>query len=210
VIQRAKFPAFAALAILLTSLVGISAVRAAAPAVPTNVTVQNSKNADFSNGSLVVSWNAVTGATAYSARITDANNTSKIVSTVGNNNTQATFSGLVGGAAYVVQVRSVSGLDISDWSSSSLQATPLTFPKVPGVPTVVAGIGEATVSWKDLTGTDTGGYPISSYLITETVSGKTASALATDSSLVMKGLTNGAKIQFTVTAITAAGSTGAT
>ncbi len=176
-----------------------------------NVVVHPSVDASYQNGSVTVSWDSVTVATQYTVRATQVGTSTYVTTTVsGAGNTQAVVSNLIGGASYIIQVRTISNLDYSDWTSNSLTALPTTLPKAPGKPTAVPDVGSATISWTPLAGLEDGGSEVTSYLLTETNSGNTLSVGPSTSSATMTGLTEGSTAAFTVTAITAVNKTGST
>lgn len=186
-------------------------VHAVAPATPTNVAVRASANMAYLNGTVTVEWDRVVGATQYSVKLTRAGSTTVIGTSVnGERNTQAVISGLIGGVTYVVQVASILDQEVSAWSANTLTVTPVTLPKQPAKPTAVPDVGSATVSWTALSASENGGSDITSYRINEINSGSSLSAAADATSINFTNLTEGSKAIFTVTAITAASSTGTT
>ena len=197
-------------ALVFQLTISTAPLSAAAPSVPANVVARESVSDPYLNGSLTVTWDAVTNATSYSARITRAStNETTLISTKSGSDTQALFTGLVGGASYAVQVRAFTGVDASAWTPSSYVATPKTLPKSPQPPTVVTGIREATLTWSAPSFEEAGGYEVSSYQLTEIKSGATVTVAGNVTTKVMTGLSNGATTEFTLKVITAAGSTGA-
>lgn len=190
---------------------GIHYAYSAALTAPANIVVRTSTNSAYLNASLTISWDEVAGATAYAVMATRAGSTTfSAVSVSGEKNTQAVISGLIGGASYVVQVRTIQDSDAGAWSADSLIATPTTLPKAVEKPSAVAGIGSATISWTALVGTENGGSPVTSYVVTESNSGKSVSAASTESSVELTGLDEGAAVIFRVQAITAVSTTGST
>ncbi len=155
---------------------GLHVAQSAVISTPANVVVRAGTNTNYLNGTLTVTWDAVTAATAYAVLATRAGSTSiATVSVSGEKNNQAVITGLVGGATYVVQVRAIQDQDVSPWSSNSLVSTPTTLPKAVNKPTVEVGVGSATVNWVQLVGTEDGGSSVTSYVITESNSGKSLS-----------------------------------
>jgi outer membrane biosynthesis protein TonB len=190
---------------------GIQYVYSATIAVPTNITVRASTNTAYLNGSVTVSWDYVAGATAYAVMATRAGSSAfSTVSVSGERNSQAVVSGLVGGATYAIQVRTIQDQEASAWSSNSLTSTPTTLPKGVDKPTVTAEVGKATITWIPLTGNEDGGSAITSYLISESNSGKSISASGTASSIDFNDLEQGAAAIFRVSAISAVSTSGAT
>ena len=195
---------------LLVSLIPAQ-VQAATPAVPTNVGVRVGSTQAYNNGTITVTWSKVSGATAYTARLTKSSDNSMIVQSVtGETNNEIVFNGLSGGSTYVVQVRAIQITDVSEWSANSLSATPKTAPKAPAKPTSVSGVGKATVSWVKVAAADTGGLDITGYVIRE-INTATSNTVAADlNSYEYTGLTAGSTAEFTVTAVNPANTTGTT
>jgi hypothetical protein len=141
---------------------------AAVPSVPSGVTARVGTTSAFGAGTVTVSWTKVSGATAYAARLTKtSDNVETVLSVTGETNNEVVFNGLSGGSTYVVQVRAFQVTDASEWSSNTLSAVPKTAPRAPNKPTVVAGIGKATVSWTAVSASDNGGIDITSYIVKE-------------------------------------------
>jgi len=181
----------------------------AALGVPTNVVVRTSTDAPYLNASLTVTWDEVESATAYAVIATRAGTSTISTAAVsGKKNTQAVISGLIGGVTYVVQVRTIENENFSAWSSASLTATPTTLPKSVDKPTAIPDVGSATVNWTALVGNENGGSSITSYVITETNSGKSISASSSASTIEFTDLDQGVGAIFTVTALTAISTTG--
>ena len=201
---------FASLLLLFSAQIsGIQYVYSATIAVPTNITVRASTNSAYLNGSVTVSWDYVSGATAYAVMATRAGSTVfSTVSVSGERNSQAVVSGLVGGATYAIQVRTIQDQEASAWSSNSLTSTPTTLPKAVDKPIATAEVGKATITWIPLTGNEDGGSPITSYLISESNSGKSVSAAGTASTIDFNDLDQGSAAIFRVTAISAVSTTG--
>ncbi len=190
---------------------GLHVAQSAVISTPTNIVVRAGTNTNYLNGSLTVTWDAVTAATAYAVLATRAGSTSiATVSVSGEKNNQAVVTGLVGGATYVVQVRAIQDQDVSPWSSNSLVSTPTTLPKAVNKPTVEVGVGSATVNWVQLVGTEDGGSSVTSYVVTESNSGKSLSVAGNISTVEFTDLTQDATAIFQVKAITAVSTTGST
>ena len=177
--------------------------------VPTNVVVRTSTDAPYLNASLTVTWDEVESATAYAVIATRAGTSTVSTAAVsGKKNTQAVISGLIGGVTYVVQVRTIENQNYSDWSASSLTATPTTLPKSVDKPTAIPDVGTATINWTALVGNENGGSAITSYVVTETNSGKSISASSSASTIEFTDLDQASGAIFTVTALTAISTTG--
>ena len=123
------------------------------PAVPTGVTA----TADNSNGRITVSWNTVTGATAYT--VSRGASASGSFSSVSTNQTAATFtdSGLTAGTVYyyVVSSSNAGGTCASGDSTPAVSARSCSSPSVPSGVNATAGILRVTVSWTASTGSPT-------------------------------------------------------
>ena len=177
--------------------------------VPTNVVVRTSTDAPYLNASLTVTWDEVESATAYAVIATRAGTSTISTAAVsGKKNTQAVISGLIGGITYVVQVRTIENENFSAWSAASLTATPTTLPKSVDKPTAIPDVGTATINWTALVGNENGGSAITSYVVTETNSGKSISASSSASTIEFTDLDQDAGAIFTVTALTAISTTG--
>jgi hypothetical protein len=178
-------------------------------ALPGNIVVRASQNADYLNGTLTVSWDVVSGATAYAVMATrTGTSTYSSISVSGERNTQAVLAGLAGGVTYIVQVRAIQDVNASAWSSNTLTAVPITLPKAVGKPSVVAGIGSATVTWVSLVDNENGGSSITSYVAREINSGTSVSVAATESTARFTDLEQGSTATFKVIAISDVSATG--
>jgi hypothetical protein len=184
---------------------------AAVPSVPSGVTARVGTTSAYGAGTVTVSWTKVSGATAYAARLTKtSDNIETVLSVTGETNNEVVFTGLSGGSTYVVQVRAFQVTDASNWSSNTLSAVPKTAPRAPNKPTVVAGIGKATVSWAAVSASDNGGLDVTSYVVKEINTALSNTAASDATSYEFTGLTAGATAEFTVTAINSANTTGTT
>jgi RHS repeat-associated protein len=86
-------------------------------------------------------------------------------------------------------------------------APPTTVPAAPEAVAATAGNAQATVSW--LAPWSDGGTPVTSYTVTASPGGATASVSGAATSATVTGLTNGNSYTFTVTATTAVATSGA-
>lgn len=199
-----------ALLLLIQLFVGIESAHAV-PATPANVQVRVDTSPEYRNGKITVTWDAVTGANAYTVLLTrEDDRTTERQSLTGEQNNSAQFTGLMGGKSYVVQVRSIVVDQASPWSADTLKTVPKTAPMAPSKPTVTVSVGTATVSWTAVASSDSGGFDITSYIVREVTSGTSVTAAATATSADVTGLTAGSSVEFTVTAINAANTTGTT
>jgi hypothetical protein len=186
-------------------------VYAVAPSAPENIVVKASTTQTYNNGTLEISWDAVSGAIAYGVRLKKQSDgiTAASDTVDGEQNTKITFDKLEGGTTYVVQVNAVNALrELSPWSSASLTAVPKTAPQAPSKPTVVIDVRKATVSWVAVPTANNGGFDITAYVVKEINSGKSVSAAGGATSIEVTGLSNGADVEFTVSSVNAASATG--
>ncbi len=124
------------------------------------------------------------------------------VATVTDGSGAATVTGLTNGTEYTFGVTAANEVGEGDAASTG----PVTPRTVPGAPTGVsanAGDGEATVSWSEPA--SDGGAAITSYEVTASPGGKTATAGASATFATVTGLTNGTSYTFTVRASNEAG-----
>ena len=203
---------FAAIIALAVNSIPTIPAHGAPPATPTITSVVESTNAAFDAGMLTVNWDPVATATSYSAMITKQSSADSptVITNEDATQTQAIFRGLRGGTVYIVQVKAFTGVQASAWSTNTRTAIPKTFPKAPAKPTVVKGVGRATVSWTALLVSERGGYDVSAYIVSKVGSTIKVEVSGTATSAIVTGLSNGSENEFTVTAVTAAGATGST
>jgi titin len=111
--------------------------------------------------------------------------------------------GLTNGNAYVFSVKSVSIIGQSVGGLSKV-VTAAALPDAPTSFVGTKGVASAGLSW--VAPTNTGGLPLTGYIITYTLAGvvKTV-ALKLVTSAIIKGLVNGTSYSFTIQAITLAG-----
>ncbi len=120
--------------------------------------------------------------------------------------TTQTITGLTNGATYRFKVRARNAVGLSTWSALSATVTPFSVPAAPTVGTVAAAVASVIVSWT--APADTGGSPITSYLVTPylgSVAQPTRSFASTATTQTITGLTNGATYRFKVRARSAVG-----
>jgi hypothetical protein len=114
------------------------------------------------------------------------------------------ITGLTNGSAYSFTVRAVNAVGAGPASAASVAVTPVAPTSTPGAPTgVSATAGNAQASVAFTAPASNGGSAITSYLVTSSPGGITASGTA--SPIVVNGLTNGTAYSFTVQAVNANG-----
>ena len=115
-----------------------------------------------------------------------------------------TVTGLTNGITYIFTVTATNTVGTSPASNPSNSVTPAAPATVPGAPMIgiaAAGIAQATVSFT--TPVSNGGSAITSYTVTSSPGGKTATGAS--SPITVTRLTNGTAYTFTVTATNAIG-----
>jgi hypothetical protein len=185
-----------------TSATPLPAPQAPAPAAAT-----------AGNGTLDVTWTTpatVAGhpVSSYQATVVRHDGNGSPVTFTSNSSdagglvTEHLFSGLVNGQLYDVAVTATN--DIGTGPAATTSATPRTTAHAPTGVKVVAGDTTATVSWT--APADTGGAPITHYVVTATPGSHTATtADGTTTHATVTGLTNGKAYGFTVLAQNVAG-----
>ena len=154
------------------------------------------------NSGITASWAAPSydGGTAITGYIATVRSTGDTCTTNASTKT-CTFSGLVNGSTYVVDVVATNNAGSSDAASSS-NVTPRTVPSKPVQVTLTPGASTIRVSWA--APLSDGGSSITSYLATATPgSGLTCTSTGTYCDFL--GLTPGTNYAVTVVAINAAG-----
>ena len=120
----------------------------------------------------------------------------------------ATVTGLTRGSSYVFRVAAVNGMGVGDASIPSAAVVTLSTPGTPSGLAVIAGNGQASLSWT--APASTGGSAITDYAIQYNINGgsswSTFSHTASASpSAVVSGLNNGVTYTFRVTAVNGVG-----
>jgi len=189
-----------ACALLLTTLSSSPAAAATVPGAPTGV------SASPGNGSVTVSWTAPsnTGDSAIVSYTVTTNPGNKKTH-VAADKRSATVTGLTNGTQYTFTVHATNEAGNSP-ESSAVTATPTADGSVPSAPTGVTatpGNGAATVAWT--APASNGGSAITSYVVTSSPGGQTATVDDDERRATVTGLTNGTSYTFTVRAVNANG-----
>ena len=182
-----------------------SVVVPAAPGAPTNVSA-----AVNTNGSIAVNWTdpADDGSAITNYTVIPSPGCSSCAGTTvnGATATSATITGLTPGTAYSFTVTATNGIGTSPQSAASNTINAPTVPGAPTIGTATPGNASATVTWT--APGNTGGVPITGYVVTPYVGGtaKTAQTFSsTATSETVTGLTNGTAYTFKVAAINGVG-----
>ena len=170
---------------------------AAAPTVPGAPTAVGGTPG---NTEVIVSWTAPSnGGSAITGYTVTASPGGATATTAGA--TSAAVTNLSNGVGYTFTVTATNSVGTGAASTPSPSVTPT--PTVPDAPTganAVAGDGQATVSWTD---PDNGGSAITGYTVTTFPGGTTTPA--SDTPVLVTGLTDGASYTFTITATNSVG-----
>ena len=177
----------------------------AAPAAPTDVTVDLADGRPAGNGKVTVSWTAASdnGSPIDSYTVWYGDNTFGCMTT----GTTCFIGGLTGGETIAIRVVASNGMGDGP-ASADVLATPLTKPRPPRKATAIAGDGSAVVSWK--APKSNGGSPITSYdvrVLDEAGSPLflTGCSAPRGKSCTVTGLTNDVAYSFAIVAQTALG-----
>lgn len=160
-------------------------------------------SATAGNGSVVLSWSAVSGATSYEvARSTSAAGSFSTIAT-GLTTSTYTDSGLSNGTPYyyTVAARNASGLT----TSSVVSATPKADTTVPAMPNVSANAGDSKVSLSWSAATNVSKYVIARSLAASSGYATLSTLDGAATSYTDAGLTNGTAYYYHVTASNSAG-----
>ncbi len=127
----------------------------------------------------------------------------KLAATATGGKTSATVSGLTNGTSYVFTVVAMNKVGKGPSSLPSNPVTPLAVPDPPTAVTASAGDAQATVSWK--APDKQGGSAITTYTVTSSPGGLTATVDAPATTATVFNLTNGTSYTFAVVATNSVG-----
>jgi len=156
------------------------------------------------NKQATINWNApATDGGSPITSYTVTSNPGAKTATVGGSARTATLTDLTNGTTYTFTVTATNGVGTGPASVPSSAVTPRSVPGAPTNVTATAGNTSATVSWT--APDDNGGAPVTSYVVTSSPDGKTATVGGSTTSATVTGLTNGTAYTFTVKALNDAG-----
>jgi len=166
-----------------------------APNAPTGVT------ATSGNAKVTLRWNSTAKATGYKIfQSTTAGSYETALVTVAGSVYSCDITGLTNGVLYYFAIKASNAGGDSPYSAE-VSAIPITVPGAPTNVVAAAGIGKVRVSFTPPA--DNGGSAITGYTVTSNPGNITATD--TDTTITVKGLSNGITYTFTVTASNAAG-----
>ena len=171
----------------------IAAAGRSQPSAPTNLSAQRG------NGVATLTWGApaqLNGATLQGYEIAYGSETQS----VGANATGYTATGLSNGTTYEFRVYAKS--DYGNGATATATAKPATTPAAPANLRAAFADSAITLQWDLATGADTGGEPVTAYIIRHGAKAATVGAI---NSAVIGSLTNGETITFSVYAANAVG-----
>jgi hypothetical protein len=183
---------------------------ATAPAQPTGVSVTSASPSGTLLGAAraTVSWTTVSGAIAYQISATPLVGGPSIPGEltgfdVSSKSLSTTLVGLLGGVAYNFVVTAVNVTGERN-GSTAVVFTPQSVPDAPAGLSATAGVAQASLTWA--APTNTGGLPITSYVVSTIESPATTySEPASATSANISGLQSGSSYTFQIAAINSLG-----
>ena len=193
-------------------VVAVNRIGLSQPSLPSNmVTPRTTPSAVtgvigiFGNQSATVTWSAPTsnGGSAITAYVVTSSPDGLTCNTL---NLSCTISGLTNGTSYTFTVVASNELGVGPASSPSNSVIPRTAPSQPTTVIAQPSDSQATVAWSAPSAT--GGFSITSYVVTSAPGGKTCTLLVSDSTSLscdVQGLDNGTLYTFSVRAVSSVG-----
>ena len=161
----------------------------------------------IANGSVTISWNAVSGSTGYRVRRYSSSSSTAILQTYSDTtSTSLTASGLTNGVTYWFAVETKSSAGYGS-ASSRVSGRPNATPPAPSGVNAEGGNGQVEITWNAASRADV--YIVRRYSSRTTNTVARTYAETTSRSLTASGLTNGTTYWFDVRAKNNAGTSGA-
>lgn len=161
------------------------------------------------DGSLSLSWTAVSGATSYNVFCSTGSSFSDAEQSGGDiTATSYTLSSLTNGTKYYVWLKAKNDAGSSEQSlaASGTPKAPTALPSTPGTPTVTSGNASLNVSWSAVA--DASSYEVRYSTTDDSSSATLADDDITDTTYQITGLTNGTLYYVWVRAVNSIGSSG--
>jgi fibronectin type 3 domain-containing protein len=173
------------------------------PTVPSSPTL----TAVSGNGQATLTWTSSAGATSYNVyEGTTAGGESTTALATGVTGTSYVVTGLTNGSSYYFEVAAVNSIG-SSANSNEVSATPAAPPSAPTGLIGTAGNAQVTLTWMASTGATS--YNVYEGTAAGAESGTPIATGVTTATYTVTGLTNGTAYFFTVSAVSAGGSSGA-
>jgi hypothetical protein len=180
-----------------------------APSSPSSVTGSRGNS-----GEIVVSWSAGassggTATTGYKIEMKEGvNSYTTIVPDTTDTTTTYTKTGLTNGNSYKFRISAINSFGPSDPTEQSDTTIPVGLPNPPSGASAASGNTQVTLSWNAVTGSNTGGSPVTGYKVLKKVGNNAYQeevASQAQTTKTFTSLTNGEVYQFRIYTITSVG-----
>ena len=190
--------AFAVSAVFASGESGLSTIQTATPILPIPVIA----SAISGNGSVILSWNSIAGATSYNVYYAIDSTVDKTGTKITGATSPKTITGLTNGTQYAFAVSAIfaggeSGLSVIQTATTALS--------IPVITTAIPGDGSVTLSWNNIPGAIS--YNIY-YAAGSTVDKTGTKIIGATSPKTITGLANGTQYAFVMSAVFAGGESG--